>query len=356
MSGAENMMALVAAVLACLCAAVAAGCGVAWWLNRRAKARRRETALAFAGAAGVAGGPAGVAAGVAGPAGVAGATGPASEPRSSRIAGTPLFQAKEQWVLSYAEGLTRRLFTGVTEPLTPSVRAKRAGSTRSGALFQRKAAAAGYSKRVSVSAFCEARTRLMLTGALAGALFGAVFSLELAALLGIGGALLGRALPGIALQRSVRERALGAELHLSEMLEVVALGLRSGMTFDRSFALYGAYFDSEFARSCKLAHRRWALGFATREEALRDLAASYECEQLSRVVDSIVRSLRFGSALAGILEEASSQSRVSYRAMLEERVAKAPVKMMLPTGTLILPAMLLLVMGPVLLELAGGFA
>ena len=41
--------------------------------------------------------------------------------------------------------------------------------------------------------------------------------------------------------------------------------------------------------------------------------------------------------------------------MLEERVAKAPVKMMLPTGTLILPAMLLLVMGPILLELAGGF-
>ena len=40
---------------------------------------------------------------------------------------------------------------------------------------------------------------------------------------------------------------------------------------------------------------------------------------------------------------------------LEERVAKAPVKMMLPTGTLILPAMLLLVMGPILLELAGGF-
>ena len=35
--------------------------------------------------------------------------------------------------------------------------------------------------------------------------------------------------------------------------------------------------------------------------------------------------------------------------------AKAPVKMMVPTGVLILPAMLMLVLGPVLLELAGGF-
>lgn len=41
-------------------------------------------------------------------------------------------------------------------------------------------------------------------------------------------------------------------------------------------------------------------------------------------------------------------------ARLEERVAKAPVKMMMPTGALILPAMLLLVLGPVLLELANG--
>ena len=88
---------------------------------------------------------------------------------------------------------------------------------------------------------------------------------------------------------------------------------------------------------------------------LRDLARSYDCEQLARVVESMVRSLRFGTSLAERLEDASGQVRAAYRSSLEEKVAKAPVKMMLPTGTLILPAMLLLVMGPVLLELARGF-
>ena len=132
-------------------------------------------------------------------------------------------------------------------------------------------------------------------------------------------------------------------------------GLRSGLTFDRSFELYGSHFDNGFARSCARAHRSWSIGIVTREDALRELASSYECEQLSRIVDSIVRSLRFGSALTELLEEAAAQSRANYRTALEERVAKAPVKMMLPTGTLILPAMLLLVLGPILLELAGGF-
>ncbi len=257
--------------------------------------------------------------------------------------------------LRYAEAMTRRLFTGATSPVTPCVREKRAGKTRIGGRYKERALAAGCSKDVSVSGFCEARTRLTVLGALAGLVFGLLFSTELAIALGIAGGLLGRASLMRDVERARRERAIGAERHLSEMLEVVALGLRSGLTFDRSFALYGSHFDNEFACSCAKAHRRWSLGLTTREEALHDLAASYDCEQLSRIVDSVVRSLRFGSALADILEESAAQSRATYRTALEERVAKAPVKMMLPTGTLILPAMLLLVMGPILLELAGGF-
>ena len=167
--------------------------------------------------------------------------------------------------------------------------------------------------------------------------------------------LLGLSTPKRAIRSACRERTATAQRYLSEMLEVVSLGLRSGLTFDRSFELYGSHFDNGFARSCARAHRSWSIGIVTREDALRELASSYECEQLSRIVDSIVRSLRFGSALTELLEEAAAQSRANYRTALEERVAKAPVKMMLPTGTLILPAMLLLVLGPILLELAGGF-
>lgn len=257
--------------------------------------------------------------------------------------------------LRYADALTRRLFTGATKPLAPCVRNKSAAQTRAGSRYVQRARAAGCDKDITVSAFCEARLRLTVVGALAGALLGVFFSPELAVLLMAAGALIGRTAPGRDVEAARRTRAVGAERHLSEMLEVVALGLRSGLTFDRSFELYGSHFENEFAQSCAKAHRRWSLGFATREEALRDLAASYDCAELSRIVDSVVRSLRFGSALAGLLEEAAAQSRASYRTALEERVAKAPVKMMLPTGTLILPAMLLLVMGPILLELAGGF-
>ena len=108
------------------------------------------------------------------------------------------------------------------------------------------------------------------------------------------------------------------------------------------------------ARACVGAQHAWSLGLTNREDALRDLAASYDSPLFARVVENMVRSLRFGSSLAEGLESAAAEARAVHRAQVEERVAKAPVKMMVPTGTLILPAMLLLVLGPVLLELMEG--
>ena len=85
------------------------------------------------------------------------------------------------------------------------------------------------------------------------------------------------------------------------------------------------------------------------------MSDSYASVMFSRVIENIVRSLRFGSSLAESLEAAASEARSAYRARKQEQVAKAPVKMMVPTGALMLPAMLLLVVGPVLLELMEGF-
>lgn len=250
----------------------------------------------------------------------------------------------------FAAETSRRLAFGATSPL---VRAPPRDGV--GKWLAAHAKKAGIDGEVSAAGFCEARVRMALAGALAGALLGALLSAELSALLGAAGAVAGFSL----LRRSIlaleRERAAQLERSLSEMLEVVALGLRSGLTFDRSFDLYAAHFDTELSRACARAQRRWALGLMTREEALRDFAASYDSAVLARVVENAVRSLRFGSSLTEGFESAAAEARAVHRAQVEERVAKAPVKMMVPTGTLILPAMLLLVLGPVLLELMGGF-
>lgn len=214
---------------------------------------------------------------------------------------------------------------------------------------------AGRAKSITTKGFVESTFRLGVLGALGGSCVGVIFSTELAALGCLAGAVAGLSLPAYAIKREEQTRAEKLEQNLSEMLEVMCLGLRSGLSFDRSFELYASHFDVTLARECVSAQRAWSAGLTTREQALRDLALSYDSLLLSRVVETMVRSLRFGSSLVESLEAAAYESRSNRRANIEERVAKAPVKMMIPTGTLILPAMLILVLGPVLLELMEGF-
>lgn len=334
MSGAEGL-----AALACAFAGVSGACLVQGALWRRRAADRRRAALGKADAEAAGGAVSG---------GCAGA------------------------VVRYAADLSRRLAFGAVRPLAVPVQPGGNGRQAAGSAvpaaggagtsadacgagwFAAHARKAGLADGVSPEGFRECRMRLALGLAAVGGLAGAALSNELMALLGAVGLASGALAPRWAVRDTERRRAQEVERHLSEMLEVTALGLRSGLSFDRSFELYGAHFDTQFAKACASARRRWSLGLTTRDEALRDLAATYDSEQLARVVESMVRSLRFGSSLAGSVKAAAAEARAEHRARLEERAAKAPVKMMMPTGALILPAMLLLVLGPVLLELANG--
>ena len=85
------------------------------------------------------------------------------------------------------------------------------------------------------------------------------------------------------------------------------------------------------------------------------MADSYDSRLVREAVDSISRSLRYGTSLADDLSDLAVSVRARRKARLEEAVAKAPVKMLLPVGTLILPAMLILVVGPILLDLMNRF-
>ena len=159
----------------------------------------------------------------------------------------------------------------------------------------------------------------------------------------------------MALNRLVNCRKEELERHLSEMLDVLTLALRSGLSFNRSVALYSHYFKGVLGSALNTAYSQWSCGIQTRDEALRGLARTFDSRIFHQVIETMIRSLRFGTSMAASLEDEAKEAREQYRAAKQEIVAKAPVKMMIPTGILVLPAMLLLVMGPVLLELVEGF-
>lgn len=138
----------------------------------------------------------------------------------------------------------------------------------------------------------------------------------------------------------------------SEMIDLICLGLSAGLSFDASLSMYCSERDTRLARRMARAQMSWQVGMQTREEALMDAAMDLELRALESFATAVTQALALGAPLATTLSAQSAECRAAHRADVERNIERAPVKILIPTGTLILPALLLSIIGPLLA--AGG--
>lgn len=222
--------------------------------------------------------------------------------------------------------------------------------------FNRDIELAGMKGQITSVGFCEARFRLSMFGGLAGFILGLLASFEVAIAFGVSVALGTFMYSRQFLKQKAAIRTTSLERHLPEMLDVIGIGARSGLSFDRSLSIYCDSFDTPLSHDFSVAQSAWTHGLKSRQQALRDIANSYDSAIFSRFIESLIRCIKLGTSMAQTLEASAQEARSAYRAKREEEVRRAPIKMLIPTGALILPAMLMLVLGPVLLELISGSA
>ncbi|MBF0957646.1 MAG: type II secretion system F family protein [Atopobium sp.] len=135
---------------------------------------------------------------------------------------------------------------------------------------------------------------------------------------------------------------------MPEMIDILILGLSSGLSFDSALDLYCLRESGELSKELSNAHMTWKLGATTREEALNQMAARVGVPSLKSFATVVNEALTFGTPLAEILDRQASVLRDEQRSLLETEIEKIPIKMLIPLGTLIVPAMLLAILGPLL--------
>ena len=135
---------------------------------------------------------------------------------------------------------------------------------------------------------------------------------------------------------------------LPVLLDVVTLGLSAGLSFDASLELYCARYHNELSSAFSEAMLGWRIGARGREEALWDLAEELGVTALRRFASVVGESLAFGTPLAEALERQAQAIRDEQRSQVEEEIERVPVKMLVPLGTLIVPAMFLAILGPLM--------
>ena len=146
--------------------------------------------------------------------------------------------------------------------------------------------------------------------------------------------------------RARRRTACFSELPV--LLDIMTLGLSAGLSFDSSLELYCEQYDNALSQAFGEAMLSWRIGVRTREQALARLADELGIDALRRFASVVAEALSFGVPLAGTLERQAQAVRGEQRSKVEEQIEKVPVKMLVPLGTLIVPAMFLAILGPLL--------
>ena len=151
---------------------------------------------------------------------------------------------------------------------------------------------------------------------------------------------------GVWLWRIVRSTEPAPDL--ATFLDAVVIGLDAGLTFERALA-------SLLERAPTLARAREArrlladLGLGVGlPAALRSFATRPEEARVGAVVAA---SVRFGSPLAHLLVLQADSLRASERHRAETLARRLPILMLFPLAACILPALLLVFLGPPLLAL-----
>ncbi len=144
-------------------------------------------------------------------------------------------------------------------------------------------------------------------------------------------------------------RALDFARLLPEFVDLLAIGVEAGLSLDRAIHLYCERFDNALARAFSSALIEMELGKA-RRQALLELAGKHRNDDLNWFVSSILQAEKLGSPLAQALHEQARAARERQSQLVKEFSATAPVKMLFPIAGLILPALLIMVMGPAFLQ------
>jgi len=135
---------------------------------------------------------------------------------------------------------------------------------------------------------------------------------------------------------------------VSEMIDVVRLGLSAGLSFDAALEIFCVNRRSALTVRLERACMAWQVGVGAREDELLAAAQDLDVRALETFAITVGQALALGAPLAETLAAQSREIRAAHRAAVEREIERAPVKLLIPTGTLILPALLLSILGPLL--------
>jgi tight adherence protein C len=155
------------------------------------------------------------------------------------------------------------------------------------------------------------------------------------------------------LQARVDERQSAVRRGLPSAVDLLVTCLDAGLSLEQSVARVAkdlAHAEPILAEELRLTASELEAG-VTLPDALRRLSRRVGIDELSAMCGVVAQASALGAPIAQTLREYAIASRRSRIAMLEERAGMLSTKLTLPVALCLLPAALLVILGPAAVQL-----
>jgi tight adherence protein C len=171
------------------------------------------------------------------------------------------------------------------------------------------------------------------------------------------GAVVGYAFPSLAIRRRATKRQRHIKAELPDVLALLVVSLEAGIGFAEVVKLVGR----EAERQKKVMGQELSATAAqmtagrSLEDSLSDLGERTGVDEVKSLTSLAIQSERAGARMASALRASAELLTSQRRLAAEEAAHKTAVKMLLPLVLLILPALMLIVLGPAIIQIFRTF-
>ncbi len=163
-------------------------------------------------------------------------------------------------------------------------------------------------------------------------------------------AVMGFWLPSLYISSTISRRQEAIIKKFPDALDLMSICVDAGLPFDGSMARVHEKWDDPLSEEFGRVIYEVQLG-KSRRQALRDMAARMEVNDVSSFIAAILQAEHLGVSIGKVLRIQSEQMRIRRRQRAEEKAHQAPIKMLFPLVFLIFPSMFIVLLGPALLQI-----
>lgn len=189
---------------------------------------------------------------------------------------------------------------------------------------------------------------VLLLGALAGGI--GITTILIAAV--AGGA--GWILPKTLVERQARHRTTRIDYEVPELVDLLVTTIEAGVGFGSALQLSARRVRDPLGAELRLTLAEQAMGLTMNEALKNMLERTDRSTSMRAFVQAIVQGETLGVSIGKTLRDLAVDMRKRRRQSAEEQAQKAPIKLLFPLTFLILPAMMIVILGPAVRAISHG--